>query len=406
MKPEATAKAEKAEKIRLALPLVAGLLFIFFAYCLQIPRAQAAEAKNFKSQKENFTVKTVADGLQHPWSLAFLPNGDMLVTEREGRLRFIKDGKLQAAPVKGAPKVLAEEQGGLLGIALHPKFAENQFVYLAYSAGKRQASGTEVARAKFNGASLEDLTVIFKAEPKVNGSPNPKRVISAHYGGRLLFAPDGNLFISLGDRYGFRDRAQNLDAHLGKIIRIKDDGSAPDDNPFKGQAGAKPEIYTYGHRNVQGLALRPGTSQIWISEFGPLGGDELNLLKPGANYGWPKITYGIDYDGSVISDKTEAPGMEQPVVKWAPSISPSGITFYDGDKFPNWKGNLFIANLGGAHLRRLTFDGDRVVAQEELLADLDERLRDVVQGPDGLLYLLTDDPANGRVLKLEPTPAS
>lgn len=399
--------ASNVRALKFPLYSVAGLfLLAFFALWLQVSRVQAAEQKNFKSEKENFAVKTIADGLEHPWSIAFLPNGDMLVTEREGRLRLIKGGRLVAVPVKGVPEVLTSSQGGLLGVAVHPKFSENQLIYIAYSAGKDGTAGTEVARAKFNGAALEDVQTIFKAEPKVNGSPNPKQSLYLHFGGRLLFAPDGTLLISLGDRYANRDWAQRLDSHLGKIIRIRDDGSVPDNNPFVNQAGAKPEIFSYGHRNVQGLAVRPENGQIWESEFGPQGGDEINLLKPGANYGWPKITYGIDYDGSIISDKKEMPGMEQPAVYWVPSISPSGITFYNGDKFQNWKGNLFVAALSGTQLRRLTLEGDRVVAQEALLADLGERFRDVVQGPDGYLYLLTDDPADGRVLKLEPAPAS
>jgi aldose sugar dehydrogenase len=249
-------------------------------------------------------------------------------------------------------------------------------------------------RAKLNGGRLEDGKVIFEARPKTAGA--------AHYGSRLLFAPDGKLFVTLGERFLHKNEAQNTANHLGKVIRINDDGSVPKDNPFVGKSGAAPEIYSFGHRNSQGIALRPGTTEIWEHEHGPQGGDEVNILKAGANYGWPKITYGIDYDGSIISDKTALPGMEQPVVYWVPSIAPSGMAFYAGDKFPKWKGDLFVGALAKTHLRRLHLDGAKVVEQEELLAGLEERIRDVRSGPDGYLYVVTDNASNGRVLRLEP----
>ncbi len=235
--------------------------------------------------------------------------------------------------------------------------------------------------------------MVFRANPKTPGAN--------HYGSRLLFAPDGTLFVTLGDRFGFMFRAQKVGDHLGTIVRIRDDGGVPKDNPFVGRRNALPEIFSYGHRNVQGIALRPGTSTVWAHEHGPLGGDEVNILKPGVNYGWPAITYGIDYSGAKISDRTKAPGMAQPIVTWVPSIAPSGMAFYDGDKFPGWKGDLFVGALARTHLRRLELEGDRVVAQEELIEDLGERIRDVRSGPDGFLYLLTDHP-EGRVLRLEP----
>ena len=355
--------------------------------------AAAAEVFTAKSGVR-FRLVEVAGGLANPWSLAFLPGGDMLVTERPGRLRLIRGGKLEREPVAGAPKVAAQSQGGLLDVVPHPDFARNRLIYLSYAGSGEGGAGTEVMRAKLDGASLEEGKVIFRVEPKTGGGN--------HYGSRLLFAPDGTLYISTGDRFTFRDQAQNLGNHLGKIIRLKDDGTAPDDNPFKGKEGAKPEIFSYGHRNTQGLALRPGTSQIWQHEHGPRGGDEVNLLKAGANYGWPKITYGVDYSGAIISDKKEAPGMEQPVVYWVPSIAPSGMAFYDGDKFPAWKGDLFVGALGLTHLRRLHLQDGRVTEQEVLLEDLGERIRDVRNGPDGFLYIVTDSPRNGRVLRLEP----
>jgi glucose/arabinose dehydrogenase len=355
--------------------------------------AAAAEVFTAKSGVR-FRLVEVAGGLANPWSLAFLPGGDMLVTERPGRLRLIRGGKLEREPVAGAPKVAAQSQGGLLDVVPHPDFARNRLIYLSYAGSGEGGAGTEVMRAKLDGASLEEGKVIFRVEPKTGGGN--------HYGSRLLFAPDGTLYISTGDRFTFRDQAQNLGNHLGKIIRLKDDGTVPDDNPFKDKEGARPEIFSYGHRNTQGLALRPGTSQIWQHEHGPRGGDEVNLLKAGANYGWPKITYGVDYSGAIISDKKEAPGMEQPVVYWVPSIAPSGMAFYDGDKFPAWKGDLFVGALGLTHLRRLHLQGDRVTEQEVLLEDLGERIRDVRNGPDGFLYIVTDSPRNGRVLRLEP----
>jgi glucose/arabinose dehydrogenase len=356
--------------------------------------AAAAPGETFNAKDGvRFRLVEVAGGLANPWALAFLPGGDMLVTERPGRLRLIRDGRLEREPLAGTPKVAARGQGGLLDVVLHPDFARNRLLYLSYAGDGEGGAGTEVMRARLGDGRLDEGKVIFRVEPKTGGGN--------HYGSRMVFAPDGTLFISTGDRFTFRDKAQTLDNHLGKIIRVKDDGAVPDDNPFKGRAGAKPEIFSYGHRNTQGLALRPGTSQIWQHEHGARGGDELNLLKPGVNYGWPKITFGVDYSGAIISDKTEAPGMEQPVVQWTPSIAPSGMAFYEGDKIPAWKGDLFVGALALTHLRRIRLNGDRVAEQEVLLDDLGERIRDVRSGPDGFLYLVTDHPRNGRVLRLE-----
>ncbi|MGI9383959.1 MAG: PQQ-dependent sugar dehydrogenase [Methyloligellaceae bacterium] len=352
-----------------------------------------AAAKTQTSKQHSFRVVTVAKGLDFPWGLAFLPDGAMLVTERSGNLRLIANGKLRRAPVSGVPKVAASGQGGLLDVALHPKFAENRLVYLSYAGRGQKGVGTEVARGRFDGRKLSNVKVIFRATPKTRGG--------RHFGGRLLFAPDGTLLVTLGDRGSHMREAQKTANHIGTIVRINDDGSVPKNNPFAGRTDARPEIYTYGNRNVQGIALRPGSTAIWAHEHGPRGGDEVNILKPGANYGWPAITFGIDYSGRIISDKTAAPGMEQPVVYWVPSIAPSGMAFYDGEKFPNWKGDLFVGALAHTHLRRLELKGDRVVAQEVLLKDLGERIRDVRSGPDGFLYVLTDDP-EGRVLRLEP----
>jgi len=353
----------------------------------------AADLPVQRSSQHSFRVVRIAEGLAHPWGLAFLPDRRILVTEREGGLRLIDAADGTSVPVSGIPETYRSGQGGLLDVALHPDFAANGLVYLSYAARGAGGAGTEVARGRLAGHALADTEVIFRQQPKVSGG--------RHFGSRLVFAPDGTLFVSMGDRGGHMREAQNPANHLGTVVRINDDGSVPADNPFAGRPDVLPEIFSYGHRNVQGMALRPGTATIWAHEHGPRGGDEVNILRPGANYGWPAITYGIDYSGAVISEKTAAPGMGQPVVYWVPSIAPSGMDFYDGDRFPRWRGNLFVGALAGAHLCRLTLEGDRVVGQEVLLEDLEERIRAVKAGPDGLLYVLTDSP-DGLLLRLEP----
>ncbi len=346
-----------------------------------------------RSEQATFRVATLAEGLNHPWGMAFLPDGGILITERSGSLRLFKDGKLAPDPVDGTPEVAARGQGGLLDVVVHPAFAENGLIYLSYAGAGDGGAGTEGARGRLEGNALKDLEVIFRAQPKTNGG--------RHFGSRLVFANDGSLYISLGDRGSFMRESQNPANHIGTVVRLNDDGSVPDDNPFIGQADKRQEIFSYGHRNVQGMTLHPETGAVWAHEHGPRGGDEVNLLKAGANYGWPAITYGIDYSGAIISDKTAAPGMEQPVVYWDPSIAPSGMAFYQGDKFPQWQGDLFVGALAHLHLRRLELEGDKVVAQESLLVDLSQRIRDVRSGPDGYLYVLTDR-SNGQLLRLEP----
>lgn len=371
---------------------VAALL-ISFTVLVGDPAIGFSASRNVeKSEQATFRITTLTNQLSHPWALAFLPNGDMLVTERPGRLRILRNGVLDPKPIAGLPKIAAGGQGGLLDIALHPNFASNRLIYFSYAARGKGGRGTEVAHARFDGKRFADVKVIFRAKPKTRSQ--------VHFGSRLLFAPDGFLYITLGEKGDMR-HAQHLSTHPGSVIRLRDDGSVPEDNPFVAQERAVPEIYSYGHRNVQGMALRPGTRQIWTHEHGPRGGDEVNILKLGANYGWPKITYGIDYNGAIISSRSAAPGMEQPVIYWIPSIAPSGMAFYSGDKFPQWKGDLFVGALAGAHLRRLELKGDKVVAQEMLLEGLGERIRDVRAGPDGYLYVLTDS-RRGRLLRLEP----
>ena len=359
---------------------------------LSVLFSSAAGAQIQPSEQHSFRVVTLAEGLHHPWGLAFLPDGGWLVTERRGRLlRVSADGTVNQ--VEGLPEIVARGQGGLLDVVLDPAFADNGLVYLAYVAGEGAVS-TEIGRGRLGEGRLDDFEVILVSEPKLPGGH--------HFGSRLRFADDGTLFVTLGDRYSQMERAQDLGDHFGKVLRVNADGSAPGDNPYADTTGARAEIYSYGHRNVQGLAVHPETGEIWIHEHGPRGGDEVNLLRPGANYGWPEITYGVDYSGLTITEHTHKPGMEQPVVYWDPSIAPSGMDFYQGSAFPNWQGDLFVGALKLRHLRRLEMDGDRVVSQEVLLRDLGQRIRDVRTGPDGLLYLLTDS-RNGQLLRLEPT---
>lgn len=339
-----------------------------------------------------YRTVTVAKGLEHPWGMAFLPDGRILVTERPGRLRIVSLKGDISPPLRGLPKITALGQGGLLDVALHPDFKSNRLVYFSFSEPGAGGLGTAVARGRLEGNALLEVQTIFRQKPKLEGG--------FHFGSRLVFAPDGTLYISMGDR-GRMERAQDTGNHQGTIARVNDDGSIPKDNPFVGRADALPEIYTYGNRNVQGMALNPRTGIVWAQEHGPKGGDEVNILKSGANYGWPAITCGTDYDGTAISDLTAKQGMEQPVLHWTPSIAPSGMAFYEGDKFPHWKGDLFVGALKDRHLRRIDLDGDKVVRQEILLKELRARIRDVRSGPDGFLWVLTDAP-DGKLIRIEP----
>lgn len=354
---------------------------------------QPAAAEAVKSEKVTFQIETLAEDLENPWGLAFLPDGRMLVTERPGRLRIVAADGTLSPPVEGVPRVFARGQGGLLDVALDPAFGENGLVYLSYAEPGPSGGGTAVARARLDGNRLKDLKVIFQQMPKRNAGQ--------HFGSRLVFARDGTLYITTGDR-GSRDQAQDLGVHLGKLIRINSDGSVPEDNPFVGTDDARREIWSYGHRNMQGAALHPDTGEIWTIEHGARGGDELNAPQAGKNYGWPVIAYGIDYSGAALGEGTEKPGMEQPLYYWDPSIAPSGMAFYTGDAFPEWRGNLFVGALSFELLARLELDGKKVVHEERLLEDLGERIRDVRQGPDGLIYLLTDNP-EGRILRISPS---
>ena len=353
--------------------------------------AGIAAAQEVRTERAALRVVSMAQGLDHPWGLAFLPDGRLLVTERAGRMRIIeRDGKV-GTPLANVPAVVAQGQGGVLDVLLDRQFATNRTLYVSYSEPGEGGAGTSVARARLGAAGLEDLRVIFRQSPKVRGG--------LHFGSRIVQARDGNLFVTLGERYQ-RDRAQELGNHLGKLVRIRPDGQVPPDNPFVGRAGALPEIWSYGHRNVQGAALHPGTGDLWTVEHGAQGGDEVNRPQAGRNHGWPVITYGRDYSGASIGEGTAKAGMEQPLHYWDPSIAPSGLAFYDSDVIPGWKGSLLVGSLKFRLLSRLEIDGKRIVREERLLQGLNERLRDVRVGPDGLVYLLTDS-SDGKVLRLE-----
>lgn len=372
--------------------LAAGLLTIFLS------SLAGAAGQAIRSEKANFRVVIVTAGLEHPWSVAFLPDGRYLVTERPGRLRVIAaDGRLEPLPVSGVPAVAAAGQGGLLDVVLHPQFAENGWVYLSYAGPGPGGSGTEVARGRLvsdaRGNRLEGLQVIYRQQPKSSGR--------VHFGSRLVFDRAGFLYITQGDR-GDMERVQRLDDLAGKLVRLHDDGRIPADNPWQGQTGARAEIFSLGHRSMQGAALHPTTGELWTHEHGPQGGDEINIARRGLNYGWPVITYGVNYGiGTKIGIGTHKDGLEQPLYQWTPSIAPSGMAFYTGDAFPGWRGNLFVGALKFQMLVRLELDGNRVVREERLLTGREGRIRDVRQGPDGLLYLLTDAP-DGKLLRLVP----
>jgi glucose/arabinose dehydrogenase len=355
--------------------------------------AAAPAADKAAPASQPLAVQELATGLAFPWGAAVLPDGALLVTEREGRLRLIRDGQLVAAPITGVPSVLDNNQGGLFDVALHPDFATNQLVYLSFAKGTVDENRTAVVRGRFTGAALEDVTPVWEASPAKSGG--------AHFGGRLLFLPDRTLLVSLGDGYAYRDKAQDLSSDLGKIVHITDTGQPAPGGPFAGQAGARPEIYSYGHRNVQGLVRDPASGAVYAHEHGPKGGDEVNLIRPGANYGWPEITYGVDYSGAPISLRSSAPGMEQPLVYWVPSIAPAGMAFYTGALFPAWQGDLIVAALAGEQLRRVNLEGGQVTGQEIILDGRGERYRQVIQMPDGALLALTDA-TDGKVLRITP----
>ncbi|MGK2922642.1 MAG: PQQ-dependent sugar dehydrogenase [Methyloceanibacter sp.] len=376
-----------------------GAFALIAASLALLPAAGCAEDRTDRTvDTETGTIKveTLAEGLDHPWGMAFLPDGRLLVTERAGDLRIMSADGTLTEPLSGVPKVVAKGQGGLLDVALDPNFADNKLVYLSYSEPGDGGAGTAVARGRLAGNAVEDVKVIFRQTPKVSGGN--------HFGGRLAFTPDGKLFITLGDRFKF-EPAQDLTSHLGKIVRINPDGSVPPDNPFIGQKDAQPEIWSYGHRNVESAAIHPKTGKLWELEFGPKGGDELNIPAPGLNYGWPVVSWGKHYDGKDIPNPPTHPEFADAVRHWTPVISPSGITFYTADAYPGWtadtipawKGNLLIGGLSSQAIIRLSLDGETVTGEERI--PMGARIRDVEQGPDGAVYALTDA-GDGAVLRL------
>ena len=341
----------------------------------------------------DYKIELAADGLSYPWAIAFLPDGDMLVTERSGQLRRISNGKLQQQVISNLPDIFVGGQGGLMDIILDPDFALNQRLFISLSTGTKSANATRVISARLVENSLKDISIIFTASTRKD-TPH-------HFGGRLAFLPDQTLLITLGEGFDYREKAQFLDNHFGKLIRINKDGSIPSDNPFIGRDGALPEIWSYGHRNPQGL-LVSADGTVWLHEHGPRGGDELNIIQSGNNYGWPAISFGMDYSGAYVTPYTEAPGMQQPVIYWTPSIAPSGFCEYTGDVFKNWKGNLFVAALAEKSVRRLVMQDGKVESQEILFTELEHRIREIQASPDGYLYLLTDS-EDGQLLRVSPS---
>lgn len=366
------------------------------ATILFVSSAQAQNAQPIKTEQEVVVIETVARGLEHPWGLAFLPDGRMLVTERPGRLRVVgKDGQL-SAPIQPGLPVAARGQGGLLDVAIDPNFAQNRTIYMSLAEDRGEGrAGTSVVRATLNeaGTALENARAIFRQEPTHTGGN--------HYGSRLVFDRQGHLFVTTGDRFNLSDQAQNPANHIGKVIHITVDGRPAPNNPFLNREGAKPEIWSLGHRNLQSAALHPETGELWTVEHGPRGGDEVNIPKAGQNYGWPVISYGVHYSGGKIGEGTAKPGLQQPVHYWDPSMAPSGMAFYTGDKFPAWRGSILVGALAGKHVARLDMKGNEVAREERMLRELGERIRDVRQGPDGFVYLLTDA-SQGRILRLKP----
>jgi glucose/arabinose dehydrogenase len=382
-------------KTPVGLVTVALTVAILLAVSFLIATGTRGQEPAFDSSAGELEVRTIARGLVNPWALAFLPDGKMLVTERAGRMRIVTAEGQVSPPLKGVPDVWASGQGGLHDVIIDKSFAHNWTIYFCFAERTEGGGRTTTARAKLNDGNgrLDEVKIIFRQQgPLSSGN---------HYGCRIAQADDGNLFVALGDHFTYRDQAQNLGNHLGKIVRITPDGSIPPGNPFAGRADAKPEIWSYGHRNVQALAINPASGDPWEIEHGPRGGDELNLIGKGKNYGWPVIGYGIDYSGAKIHDAAARDGMEQPLKYWVPSIAPSGMAFYTGKLFPKWNGSLFTGALRGAMLVRLTLNGNAVTSEERLLQNLHERIRDVRQGPDGALWLLTDS-SNGRVLRVTP----
>lgn len=371
-----------------------GLNLLLLSMAALMPLSAQDRSSVITSEKHTFRLATLVTGLENPWSVAFLTDGRMLITERVGRLRLVgSDFRLDPKPIEGLPESLERGQGGLFDVVLHPQYAQNGWIYWAYNAPGPGGWGTALARGKLQGQRMTSVQVLFSMLPKTRSSQ--------HFGGRIVFDKAGMLYLTLGDR-GDKDRAQKLDDHAGSVIRLHDDGRVPADNPFVNRAGALPEKWTLGNRNMQGAALHPQTGELWTHEHGPQGGDEINVMRPGLNYGWPVITYGVNYGlGTRIGEGQAKPGMVQPLHKWVPSIAPSGMAFVSGSQFPQWQGDLLVGALRGQLLVRLVLDGEKVLREERLLQSRAGRIRDVRMGPDGLVYLLSDGP-DGALMRLEP----
>ena len=339
----------------------------------------------------NYNLETIVDGLDSPWGLAILPDGDMLITELTGDLRHIRNGKLVAQAVAGVPQSLYGGQGGLMDIVIHPDYVQNRYVYLSLSVGTASANALRVIRARFTGTALEDVSTIFESAPSKN--------TKVHYGARMVFLPDNTLLINVGDGFDLREQAQNLSNHFGSSVRVTDDGKVPQDNPFIGVAGAQPEIYSYGHRNQQSIAVERSTGKIYQTEHGPRGGDELNVIEPGKNYGWPIATYGIDYSGARISPYTSYEGTKQPLVNWTPSIGPSGMTIYNGAQFPDWQGDIFVSSLIYNKIIHIEMEDGAPQRQNDMFGEIGDRLRDIRTGNDGALYILSEGD-NGKLWRV------
>lgn len=371
-----------------------GLNILLWSLAALTPSWAQDRSSVITSEKHAFRVVTLLPGLENPWSVAFLPDGRMLVTERAGRLRLVgSDFRLAPQPIEGLPEILERGQGGLFDVVLHPQYAQNGWIYWAYNAPGPGGWGTALARGKLQGQRMTEVQVLFSMQPKTRSSQ--------HFGGRIVFDKAGTLYLTLGDR-GDKDRAQKLDDHAGSVIRLHDDGRVPADNPFARRSGALPEKWTLGNRNMQGAALHPQTGELWTHEHGPQGGDEVNVMRSGLNYGWPVITYGVNYGlGTRIGEGQSKPGMVQPLHVWVPSIAPSAMAFVSGSQFPQWQGDLLVGALRGQMLVRLVLDGEKVLREERLLQGRVGRIRDVRMGPDGFIYLLSDGP-DGALMRLEP----
>lgn len=373
--------------------LLAGLCLVGLSGAVMAQQAGTDK----KTERLSINVATLTEGLNHPWGIAILPDRTMLVTEKPGRLRLVAADGTKGEPISGVPEVDARNQGGLLDVALHPQFEQNRLIYLSFSEpDENGTNSTAVARAKLSadGRSLSDVQVIF--------SQRPKEASTMHYGSRLIFDRQGRLYVTLGERSEeqFRTQAQDLNSHLGKVVRINEDGSVPQDNPFVNRSGALPEIWSYGHRNIQGAALNPDTGALWTIEHGPLGGDEVNIPQAGKNYGWPVVSHGVNYDGTPVgSGQATMAGMENPIYTWTPVIAPGGAIFYTGEMFPEWSGDLFVSGLKVRSLVRLDVDGNAISHEERLLTDFGKRIRDVAQGPDGAIFVVTDED-NGAIWKI------